>query len=77
MNGIERSIDKLGRIVLPISFREQLNLNTDDKIIISLENNRIILSPSKSICAICGASIRSSSEMRICKDCIEMVKKKY
>lgn len=77
MNGIERSIDKLGRIVLPISFREQLNLNTDDKIIISLENNRIILSPPKSICVICGASIHSSSEMRICKDCIEMVKKKY
>ena len=44
MKGIERSIDKLGRIVLPVSFREQLNLTTDDKIIISLEKGKIVLS---------------------------------
>ena len=77
MKGIERSIDKLGRIVLPISFREQLGLNTEDKILVTLENGKIILSPSKTICAVCGNDILESSDIQICSRCIKIVKEKY
>lgn len=77
MKGIERSIDKLGRIVLPVSFREQLNITTDDKIVISLDKDKIILSPSKIHCALCSSSLHNSAEIRLCEDCIRLIKENF
>ena len=74
MHGIERSIDKLGRIVLPMEYREKLGIKTDDKIIISLDNGVIILSPAKRMCALCGKEIGISKEMRICDLCVKKIK---
>ena len=74
MHGIERSIDKLGRIILPIEYREKLGIKTDDKIIISLDNGLIILSPYKRMCALCGKEISDSKQMRICDLCIKKIK---
>lgn len=77
MKGIERSIDKLGRIVLPVSFREQLNITTDDKIVISLDKDKIILSPSKIHCALCSSFLHNSAEIRLCEDCIRLIKENF
>ena len=53
-----RTIDELGRIVLPTNFRKQLNWGTGDKIALSCENGKIVLSLSKgrddSACVPCG-----------------------
>ena len=54
MSGIERQIDKLGRVVLPISFRRRLALTENSKVRISLDDNAIIITPSKNVvhCAV-------------------------
>ena len=52
MNTI-RKIDELGRIVLPLDLRNQLDLIDGDSINISVENNQIILTKSDQNCKIC------------------------
>ena len=34
---ITTKIDKLGRVVIPISYRQKLNVKTDDTLVFSLE----------------------------------------
>ncbi len=46
-NTIIRTIDELGRIIIPFEIRQQLNINKDDKLEISIENNTIILLKTK------------------------------
>ena len=74
MSGIERSVDKLGRIVLPVRYRKKLGINTNDTVIVSLEDNVIIISPVKNICVLCASSLSEPSKMRLCKECINKIK---
>lgn len=41
--GTLRSIDELGRIVLPIELRQKLNLKEKDKVRVDIEDNKITL----------------------------------
>lgn len=43
MESIERSVDELGRIVLPIELRKQLGISEKDKLQVSIEGNKITL----------------------------------
>ena len=43
MSGVKRQVDRLGRIVIPISYRKYLNLNENSSVNISLENDSIII----------------------------------
>ena len=72
--GIEKIVDKLGRIVLPIEYRQQLGINTDDKVIVSLVDNQISISPIKSVCALCGAEILNAEGLRVCEACTKIIK---
>ena len=36
-------IDKLGRIVIPKGVREVLNINANEKLIINLKDNKIVI----------------------------------
>jgi bifunctional DNA-binding transcriptional regulator/antitoxin component of YhaV-PrlF toxin-antitoxin module len=74
MSGIERNVDKLGRIVLPIKYRERLEINTDDKVIVSLDEGVITISPSKNVCALCGREIQSFCRLRVCRECVKKIK---
>ena len=41
--GTLRSIDELGRIVIPIEIRQKLDLKEKDKVKVEIENNKITL----------------------------------
>lgn len=41
--GTLRSIDELGRIVLPIELRQKLDLKEKDKVKVDIEDNKITL----------------------------------
>ena len=45
MNGIEKRIDNLGRIVLPMSFRKKLGLKKQDIVVVSLKESTISIVP--------------------------------
>lgn len=42
-NGKIRSIDELGRLVLPIEIRQKMGLEPKDKLAVDIEDNKITL----------------------------------
>ena len=74
MSGIERQIDRLGRVVLPISYRRRLALTENSKVRISLGDNAIIITPSGKCCALCGSDSNLRDDIQLCNDCIKKVK---
>ena len=54
--GIVRKVDELGRIVLPIELRRNLDIEVRDPVEIFLEGDRIILHKYEPACLFCGSS---------------------
>ena len=52
--GIVRKIDELGRIVLPIELRRNLNIDIKDPLEIYVEEGMIILKKYEPSCIFCG-----------------------
>ena len=75
MNGTEKRIDSLGRVVLPANIRKKLGLKPNSKLMICLEENVILMTPSAVCCALCGNRIDADSKPRLCGECIDKVKK--
>lgn len=78
--GIIRSVDKLGRIVIPMEMRRSLGISVGDPIEITASFNSITLSPSKLRCAVCGdcneKSLVEHSGISLCRHCIETYSRK-
>jgi transcriptional pleiotropic regulator of transition state genes len=71
--GVVRRIDELGRIVLPIEIRKNLNIENRDTVEIFVEEDKIILKKYQPCCIFCG-NIENNvlfNDKRVCKDCIE------
>ena len=75
MSGIERRIDKLGRIVLPIGYRNKLGLADNAKVNILLMDNTILITPARKRCLMCGNEEDINKQLRLCTSCIERVKR--
>lgn len=74
--GIVRRIDNLGRIVLPIEMRKELNIEIKDPVEILLEDSNIILRKYENRCIFCG-TLRPQNkfkEKKICSKCLEKIK---
>ncbi len=75
MSTIELEIDKLGRIVIPAKFRKKLGLQKEEKILISLEKDSLIIKSLKRCCALCGEYDNLRNDVRLCESCLYTVKK--
>ncbi|MBQ4354141.1 MAG: AbrB/MazE/SpoVT family DNA-binding domain-containing protein [Clostridia bacterium] len=75
--GIVRKVDELGRIVLPIETRKRLGLGPKDPVEIFVEKDRVVLKKYEPSCIFCGDAddIVLYKEKRICKACLEELKK--
>ncbi|MBQ7344282.1 MAG: AbrB/MazE/SpoVT family DNA-binding domain-containing protein [Clostridia bacterium] len=67
-------IDKLGRIVIPMTYRKQLGIKEYDEISIDQVGSTIIISPLKGVCRLCGSRVDASTKMQLCESCIKQVK---
>ena len=74
MNGIEKDIDNLGRIVIPVKFRKKLGVGSNEKVLISCENDSILISAVNKHCALCGKKISAEQKIRLCNTCILQIK---
>ena len=74
--GITRKIDELGRVVLPISIREELELKSKDAVEIFIDGDRIVLKKYVPSCIFCGESdgVFFFKEKRICQKCFQAIK---
>ena len=70
--GIVRSIDELGRLVIPKEIRKTLDMPVGSPIEITVEGSKIILSRYYTGCHFCGStdSLVELKEKKVCKACI-------
>lgn len=72
-----RRVDVLGRIVIPSSIRRQLNLLPGEPVDIELEGSKIVLSPVKTTCGLCGSDrdvkVLSTGARPICATCRALI----
>ena len=74
--GVVRKVDELGRIVLPISIRQIMDINEKDSLEIFTDENKIILQKYQPSCIFCNNAdnIVYFSGKRVCEDCLEKIK---
>ncbi len=74
--GIVRSIDELGRIVLPMELRKTMDINSKDKLEIYVDGDSIVLKKHQFACSFCGSceDVVNFKDHCICKNCIEELK---
>ena len=75
--GVVRKVDELGRIVLPVELRRNLNIDIKDPLEIFVDGDSIILKPYRPCCIFCGEGEDVVSYMgkNVCRKCIEQLNK--
>ena len=74
--GIIRKIDQLGRVVLPIELRNNLNLPVGAPMEVFVRDDEIVLKAYKPGCYACGTVTKDLVEVcnvHICKNCAGLV----
>ena len=56
-SGIERKIDRLGRVVIPSSIRERFGLSEGSYVEVSIRDGMIVLTPMQACCPVCGKAV--------------------
>lgn len=75
--GIVRKVDELGRIVLPIELRRNLDIAERDALEIYVEGSTIILKKYEPACIFCGDAkdVGNYRGKNICPNCMRELKK--
>lgn len=71
--GIVRKVDDLGRVVIPIELRRNLDINTKDPLEIYVDEDKIIFKKYEPACIFCG-SAEETIEFKnkiICSKCLD------
>ena len=74
---VERRIDKLGRIVLPMHFRKALGLEGEADVVLDICGNTIVIKGADTACRLCGSTHKVSKHLKICSECITKIKNNY
>ena len=72
-NGVARKIDQLGRVVLPVEMRKALRIDVGDLVMMTAEQDRIVLEKVEQRCVFCGSTelLRDFSRKVVCGTCVE------
>jgi len=71
-----RKIDELGRIVLPIEIRQNLDIKEKDSLEIFIKDDGVFIKKNVPSCIFCNSTtgLNTFSEKNICKNCINKIK---
>ena len=73
MSLVEKRIDKLGRIVLPMHFRKALGLEGEADVVLGICGNTIVVKCADKACRLCGSTNEVFGNLRICAECIAKI----
>ena len=74
MTAFVRKIDELGRIVLPMEFRKELNMGAKCDMRMEIKDGTIVLTPNECLCKGCGEIISPKTKYGLCERCIARIK---
>ena len=69
-----RKVDNLGRIVIPKELRRKYGLELGAELAFEDTGDGILVKVSDKACRICGNEIEDTSEIPLCRECINKVK---
>lgn len=71
--GVVRRVDELGRIVIPIELRRNLDIGEKDALEIYVDGSQIILKKYEPACVFCGNAkeITNFKGKNICGECLK------
>ena len=68
-------VDYLGRTTIPKEIRETLQLEPEDKLQCTIANGKIVLTPEKKRCKLCGQNTTEIyAGVPICEECQKVLK---
>ena len=72
-----KTIDELGRIVIPGELRRKVGLEPRDKVELFAEKDRIVIKKHDPGCVFCGSSADTVEwkDKLVCRSCLESLKK--
>lgn len=75
--GNVRAIDELGRIVLPMEFRNALDIKSGDLLKMEIEGEKIVVQKNTPSCVFCATEVALTKYegKTICIDCIRAISK--
>ena len=75
--GIVRSVDPLGRVVIPVELRRTLNIKTDDSLEVFVDGDFIMLKKYEPACIFCGNAkdVENIHGKNVCRNCLDELKK--
>lgn len=73
--GIVRRVDELGRIVIPMELRNNLEIAEKDQIEIFVDGSNIVLSKYESTCIFCGNTkkLATYKSKLVCSKCLKQM----
>ncbi len=73
--GVVRKVDELGRIVLPVELRKNLDINIKDSLEIFVDGDSVILKKYMPACIFCGEArnVASYKGKNVCEKCIKEI----
>lgn len=75
VKGVVRNLDPVGRVVIPVEFRNLLNIKPGDPLEILLQGNEIVIKKHSDFCIFCGSK-RGLKEYRgrqVCSRCVSEI----
>jgi transcriptional pleiotropic regulator of transition state genes len=74
--GIVRSLDALGRVVIPKEIRRTLNIEEQDSVEVFINGDQVVLRKYEPGCMLCGnvEDLRNIKGKNFCLDCIAEIK---
>lgn len=73
MEVVERKIDRLGRIVLPMDFRKALGLEGEAEVMLGISGDTITVRGIDTACRLCGSK-SEVLELKVCSSCVRRIK---
>ncbi|NLX62744.1 MAG: AbrB/MazE/SpoVT family DNA-binding domain-containing protein [Tissierellia bacterium] len=73
--GIVRKVDRLGRVVIPIELRRNLEIGEKDALEIFIDGEQIVLKKYSPACIFCGQAkdVISFKNKNVCPSCLKEI----
>lgn len=74
---MEKKLDELGRVVIPLEMRNKLSLENESVVNIDCVDNKIILTKLKPCCIVCHSAdnvLFGIEKILVCSECINKIK---
>ena len=66
-------IDRLGRLVIPMNYRKELQIDENTDLKFSVENGKIVIRKTEDVCRICNME-KCVFGLPVCLSCAEKIK---